>query len=70
VDELVQELNRQNELAAAQLNYAKTLVLLRALKAGTLTLENVTLTADGWTVQAVAPSAYVPPMASLSTEME
>ena len=55
MDELLLELNRQNELAIARNDYAKTMVLLRALKAGTVTLENVTLTADGWTAQAIVP---------------
>jgi hypothetical protein len=55
VDELLLELQRQNELGQAKNDFAKTLMLLRALKAGTVSLDNVTLTADGWTVQAVAP---------------
>ncbi len=53
MDELMQELN------ALTLNcsYQKTLALLRALKAGTLSLDNVTMTADGWTVAEVEAPA-------------
>jgi hypothetical protein len=55
MDELLKQLNTLNELSAARNNYAKTLALLAALKAGTVTLDNVTLTDDGWQVAAIQP---------------
>ena len=52
------------ELNVMQLScdYRKTVALLRAMKAGTVSLDNVTMTADGWTV------AEVEPVAEASTE--
>jgi hypothetical protein len=61
VDELLRELNRLNELNEARNNYAKTLALLRALKTGTVTLDNVTMSEDGWNVAAVAEPPVEPP---------
>jgi hypothetical protein len=57
VDELLAEINRIHELAAAQANYNKTLALLRALKAGTVALDRVRLTPDGWQVAALLAPA-------------
>lgn len=57
VDELLAELQRLDLLAAAQNNYQKTLALLRALKAGTIELDRVQLTPDGWQVAAVIQPA-------------
>ena len=51
VDELMKELS-QIQISC---DYQKTLALLRALKAGTVSLDNVTMTADGWTVAEVEP---------------
>lgn len=53
MDELLRELARLNELNNVRNDYAKTLALLRALKAGTVTLDNVTMTDDGWQVAPV-----------------
>lgn len=53
VDELLKELDDLNALAQVRNNYSKTLALLRALKAGKVSLEDVRLTADGWQVGAV-----------------
>lgn len=50
MDGLLRELNEINRLHQLQADYAKTLALLRALKAGAVTLDNVTLTSDGWQV--------------------
>lgn len=60
MDELILELNRLNELAAAQNNYAKSLALLRALKAGTVLLDNVVMVVDGWSVVAIVKSENPP----------
>jgi hypothetical protein len=71
VDELLIELQRINELAAAKADFAKTLVLLRALKAGTVGLENVTVTADGWQVaQLLARAVAAVEEASQASETE
>ena len=60
VDKL-NEIARQHSLAA---DYAKTLELLRALKAGEVTIDQVTLTDNGWNVVAsaepLAPSLKLP----------
>lgn len=53
MDELLRELSRLNELNAVRNDYAKTLALLRALKAGTVTLDSVTMTDDGWRAAAI-----------------
>ena len=63
MDELLNELaalDMPSQLALARGNYAKSLALIRALKLGTIGLDNVTLTPDGWQVSAVAPAAPVP----------
>lgn len=64
VDELIQELavidadsQTLRNHAETLCNYTKTLALLRALKAGTVSLDNVNMVADGWTVVAVEPPA-------------
>lgn len=68
MDELLAELTRCDQLAAAHNNYAKTLALLRALKAGTVDLDRVTLTADGWQVaQLLAPAVAAVAVASEPT---
>ena len=46
------------QAAALSCDYRKTIALLRALKAGTVSLDNVTMTADdGWTVAEAEPPA-------------
>jgi len=55
MDELLRELADIQRTGQTALDYAKTLALLRALKAGSVLLENVTMTADGWQVAAVQP---------------
>lgn len=47
-------------MAHARADYAKTLVLLRALKAGTILLSDVTLTSDGWQVAKATPAESPP----------
>jgi hypothetical protein len=66
VDDLLQELNEIHAAADLRCNYDKTLALLRALKAGSVTLDNVTMTDNGWSV-AAAESVPVP--AEASTEL-
>lgn len=53
MDELLQELAVIEADSQTLCNYTKTLALLRALKAGTVSLDNVTLTGDGWTAAEV-----------------
>lgn len=57
MDNLMRELNEIQAATALQCNYSKTLALLRALKAGAVSLDNVTMTNDGWTVAEVEPPA-------------
>ena len=57
VEELMQELNEIQSAASIKCDYAKTLALLRALKAGTISLDNVTVTADGRALAEVEPPA-------------
>lgn len=51
----MRELGEIQSVADARRDYAKTLALLRALKAGTISLENVTMTADGWALAEIEP---------------
>ncbi len=51
----MQELNEIQNASTLSRDYRKTLALLRALKAGTVSLDNVTMTDDGWTVAEVEP---------------
>lgn len=60
MDELLRELDAINAMAHARADYAKTLVLLRALKAGTILLSDVTLTSDGWQVAKATPAESPP----------
>ena len=50
MDELLREINEINAVANLRADYAKTMALLRALKSGRVSLESVTLTANGWQV--------------------
>ncbi len=70
MDDLLKELEGMNALAAARNDFAKSLALLRALKAGTVLLDQVTVTADGWqvaasAVQSVAPDGQSPALERL-----
>ena len=57
----MEELLRELALLDGKANYEKSLALLRALKAGRVRLEEVTLTLDGWQVAAVpSPSPQAP----------
>ena len=49
----MQELNAIQNASTLSCDYRKTLALLRALKAGTVSLDNVTMTGDGWTAAEV-----------------
>ncbi len=61
--ELLAELSRIQEAHNGAANYEKTLALLRALKAGTVTLDQVTLAEGGWNVAPPADQkALVPEM--------
>lgn len=52
-----------NQLYTLRLDYAKTLALLAALKSGSIKLEEVQLTADGWNVIEVTVEAPESPSA-------
>lgn len=60
MDELLKTLEAMNALANAELNYKKTVALLRALKAGQVMLDQVTLTDDGWQVTQAVPPGAIP----------
>ena len=49
MDELMKELSEIENASKLACDYKKTIALLRALKAGTVSLDNVTMTDDGWT---------------------
>lgn len=48
MDDFLKELEELNATSALRNDYMKTLALLRALKAGKVSLEQVTVTSDGW----------------------
>lgn len=49
-----------HQASAVALDYQKTLLLLRALKAGEVSLDQVQMTADGWQlVDVVEPASEV-----------
>ncbi len=50
MDELLQDLAGIDVASSIRNDYLKTLALLRALKAGRVSLDDVTMTADGWQV--------------------
>ncbi len=56
----MQKLSMIESAANVSRDYQKTLALLRALKAGAVSLDNVTMTAEGWTVAESEPSAELP----------
>lgn len=60
MDELRQQLGAMHSATMAQLNYAKTLILLRALKSGAVMLEQVVLDGDNWSVFDAPEPAKVP----------
>lgn len=55
MDELLKNLAEIDALMAAKSDFQKSLALLRALKAGAISLDNVLLTPTGWTVVAQLP---------------
>lgn len=61
MDELLQELAEIDAVSRLRADYFKSLALLRALKAGRVTLDQVTMTADGWQVAAAQPDPSDPP---------
>ena len=63
MDSLLRELASIDSVSTLQADYRKTLALLRALKAGSISLDNVTMTDTGWTVAEVE-SVPVPTEAS------
>lgn len=66
-DEKCNAINRQHQLQA---DYEKTLALLHALKAGEVTLDQVTMRADGWLFNALPPSPLTPPAADAAAVPE
>ena len=59
MDLFLRELANIDAMSSLRCDYQKTLALLRAMKAGTVSLDNVRMTDDGWTVAAVPPPAPV-----------
>ncbi len=53
----VDDFMRESNAIQNACDHRKTLALLRALKAGTVSLDNVTMTGDVWTVAEVDPPA-------------
>ncbi len=57
MDDLMKELNAIQNASTLSCDYQKTLALLCALKAGTVSLDNVTMAGDGWNVAEVETPA-------------
>ena len=53
MDRLLKEMKDMNDLANVKLNYDKTLALLRAMKAGEVSIDQVTMLEDGWQIMPV-----------------
>ncbi len=70
MDELLQELAVIEADSQTLCNYTKTLALLRALKAGTISLDNVTMTGDGWTVAEVIVEPPAEPAEDVADPLE
>ena len=67
---LKQELDLIHRLHATAGDYGKTLALLRALKAGTVTLDQVMLTDGGWQLVDVQLDMTPQPADDLSDELK
>ena len=53
MDRFLKELKDMDALASTNLNYGKTLALLRAMKAGEVDIDQVTMLDDGWQIMPV-----------------
>ena len=60
MDDFLKELEELNATSALRNDYTKTLALLRAMKAGKVSLEQVTMTADGWQVSTAVEVPAIP----------
>ena len=60
MDELLREINEINAVANLRADYSKTMALLRALKAGKVSLEDVVLDGNGWSVTMKPVESAVP----------
>jgi hypothetical protein len=60
MDELLQEMAEIDAVAAIRRDYQKTLALLRALKAGTIGVDDITMLPDGWRLVERPPPAAEP----------
>ena len=60
MDELLREINEINAVANLRADYTKTMALLRALKTGRVSLDDVTLEGDGWSVSATPVPGVIP----------
>ncbi len=68
MDELRKNLAEMHNATMAALNYGKTMVLLRALKAGVVRLEEVEVDGDAW--QLVDAPVYEAPLYEPGDEIE
>ena len=55
MNRFLKELNEMDQLAQFKLNYEKTLALLRAMKAGEVDIDQVTMLDDGWQIGNALP---------------
>ncbi len=60
VEDLMRELGEIQSAADVSRDYKKTLALLRALKAGTVSLDNVAMTDVGWALTEIEPPVDPP----------
>jgi hypothetical protein len=54
--QFMETISHINRLHQAQADYEKTLALVRALKEGSVKLDSVQMTADGWQIVEVVPA--------------
>lgn len=60
MEELVRKLNAEQVRHNLMCDYAKTLHLLRALKAGEVALDNVAMVGDGWSLAEIPVPSPTP----------
>ena len=65
MDELIRNLDAIQATSHLSCYYDKTQALLRALKAGSVSLDNVTMTNDGWTAAEVIVEPPAEPVADV-----
>ena len=60
MDEFRENIERIHALNMLRNDYAKTIMLLKALKSGSVTMDQINITADGWQIMEVQIEAEDP----------